>query len=131
MAISGHKSKRFWRGVIGIIVSYAVALQTLFIGFAGSAQAADKGLSAFELCHGLNGVQNTSDSPSGQLGHVVGNHCIFCYAGSNLAVDTSPPRLCHLLNVQVQTVRWPFYIRHLSSSDNYSIAQPRGPPPSA
>jgi hypothetical protein len=52
MAKYGNRSGRLLRRVTGIVVSYAVALQSLFIGFAGSPQpaSADQALPAFELC---------------------------------------------------------------------------------
>jgi hypothetical protein len=134
MAKNGNKSERLRRGVIGIVVSYAVAIQSLLVGFAGILQpaSADESFSAFELCHGLNGAQSAPGAPNGVPGHVGGNHCIFCYAGSHLAAGAPPPpRLYHRLDVEIRTVDWTSNTLRLSFSHNYSIAQPRGPPPSA
>jgi hypothetical protein len=129
----GNKFERLRRRVIGIVVSYAVAIQTLFVGFAGLPlpASADETSPAFELCHGLNGVQDKSGSPGGALGHVGGSHCIFCYAGSHLALGAPPSRLYHRVDVQIRTVDWTLNTRRLSFSHNYLIAEPRGPPPSA
>ena len=133
MAKCGDKSKRLLRPLIGVIVSYAVAIQAILVGFAGLAlpASATENSSAFALCHGLNGVQDAPGSPAGPLGHVGGNHCIFCYAGSQLAVNARPLRLFNHVDIEIRTIDWTLNTRRLSFSYNYSIAQPRGPPLSA
>jgi hypothetical protein len=128
----GSKCGRLRRSVIGIVVSYAVAIQSIITGFPGIAVPvnADENLPALELCHGLNGDQSGPAAPAGLPGHTGGSHCIFCYAGSHLAV-CAPPRLYHHILGDFRTVDWALDTRYLSFSHDYLIAQPRGPPPIA
>jgi hypothetical protein len=64
MAKYGNKSGRLLRRATGIVVSYAIALQSLFIGFAGSPQSAtiDQGLPAFEGCGSITAIPPTEDT---------------------------------------------------------------------
>src|SRR5437660_82721 len=97
MAKYSNKSARMRRCVIAIVISYAVAIQSIIAGFPGIALpgGADENVSVFELCHGLNGDQNLPSTPSGIPGHIGGNHCIFCYAGSHVALGSPPPDVYH------------------------------------
>ena len=77
------KPKRFLRPLIGIVVAYAVAAQSLLIvvgGFYLGANVGDDAL-AVELC--LHDAQDTPELPAGNTGHNSITHCIFCFAGSH------------------------------------------------
>jgi hypothetical protein len=132
MAKSGNKSARLRRSVIGVVVSYAIAIQSIIAGFPGIALAAgaDESLPAFELCHGLNGDQSGPGAPAGLLGRIGGDHCMFCDAGSHIALGAPRLDIYHRVDVDFRTVDWALDRRNLSISYKYSIAQPRGPPPS-
>ena len=127
MFILGARSKRFWRPLIGVVVAYAVAIQSLLIvlgGFALTAHA--NGAPAFALC--LHDTQDASGLPAKSPGHPGCSHCIFCFAGSHHALIGAPRFLSH--RVAAETIDVPsaadkHCVPHLSA---YSIASPRGPP---
>jgi hypothetical protein len=125
------RSVRLWRRVIGVVLSYAVAIQSLFIGFAGSPQPANayERLPAFALC--VHGPQSAPDSSTGAPGHVSGSHCIFCYAGLHLSLAPSPPSLFHRIATEIGNIGRPVVGQRLFRRHEFSIAQPRGPPSSA
>jgi hypothetical protein len=124
-------SKRFWRPLIGVVVAYAVAAQSLLIalgGFALPAHAND-GTPAFELC--LHDTQSTPELPAGNADRSGCTHCIFCFAGSHHAVIGASPAVFHRVHVAVVVVRWMADQSGLPRLRPYSIASPRGPPLSA
>src|SRR5271154_2033176 len=87
------RSKRAWRPLIGIVVAYAMAAQSLLIalgGFSPPAQASD-GAPVFELC--LHDGQGASELPTGNPDHAGCTHCTFCFVGSHSAVVGTPPVL--------------------------------------
>lgn len=124
---AGTNSRRLWRPLIGILVAYSVAAQSLLIaigGFQLIAQA--NGAPALELC--VHDEQDHAPAPAGIPTHPGCNHCIFCFAGSQHAVIGSPPVLFKRLDVafidgaRLVTAQVP----HRLSA--HSIASPRGPP---
>lgn len=121
-------SRGFWRPLIGVVVGYAVAAQSLLIalgGFAVPAHSGDVG-PAFVLC--LHGGQRAPESPARNPDHSQCTHCIFCFAESHHALTGSPPVLFHRVAVETSDVTWAadkHCVPHLSA---YSIASPRGPP---
>lgn len=124
----GRGSKRFWRPLIGVVVAYAVAAQSLLIalgGFTLPAQA-NKSVPAFELC--LHGGQNAPDLPAGNPSHSGCTHCIFCFAGSHHALIGSSPVLFTRVDVEITHAQWAADTRHPPRLSAYSIASPRGPP---
>ena len=127
----GFGSRRFWRPLIGVLVAYAVAAQTLLIvlgGFSLPAQAHD-GAPGFELC--LHDNQGMPDLPAGSPDHSGCTHCIFCFAGSHHAVVGAPPGVFHRAHVEIVEAPWAADKRVLPLLPAHSIASPRGPPPGA
>jgi hypothetical protein len=125
---SGIKSKRLWRPLIGVVVAYAVAAQSLLVvlgGFSLPAQARD-GAPAFELC--LHDGQTAPDLPAGNPGHSGCTHCIFCFAGSHHAVVGAPPVVVQPVYVEIIQARWAADKHALPHFPAHSIASPRGPP---
>ena len=122
------KSRRFLRPLIGVVVAYSVAVQSLLItlgGFTLPAQA-DDGTPASQLC--LHDGQGAPELPTSDPEHAGCTHCIFCFAGSHHAAIGAPPLVCH--RVYVEGVQAPSLgvderLPHLPA---YSIANPRGPP---
>ena len=116
---------RFWRRAVGVVLIYAVVIQSLFLGLAGVAASAstNDGLPAFELC--LNGHQDSPLSPADLPGST---HCIFCFAGTHFA--SAPPPLVSFqrINLEVGDAWWPLENWRLPDFYEYSSAQPRGPP---
>ena len=122
------KSRRFLRPLIGVVVAYSVAAQSLLIalgGFTLPAQA-DDGTPALELC--LHDGQGPPELPAGNPDHTGCTHCIFCFAGSHHAAIGAPPVVCH--RVYVEGVQAPSVgvDERLPRLPAYSIANPRGPP---
>jgi hypothetical protein len=132
MSRLGRWPKRFWRPVIGIVVAYAVATQSLLIALGGFALAAhDSGTApGFELClHG--GAAAAPTLPVNAPIRAPCSHCIFCFAGAHHAVIGSPPALNRNAHVEIVAAASPpsrFDLPHVA---DHSIANPRGPPPRA
>lgn len=121
-------SKRLWRPLLGAVVAYAVAAQSLLIVFGGFALAAraDAGAPGFELC--LHDGQSAPNSSGGAPSHPGCTHCIFCFAGSHHAVAAAPPAFSHRVDVEFVAAPWTSDQRALPRFYAYSIANPRGPP---
>ena len=122
------KSKRFLRPLIGVVVAYAVAAQSLLIALGGFSLPANVGddAPAFELC--LHDAQDAPELPAGNPDHTGCTHCIFCFAGSHHAAIGAAP--VAFRRVHVETVDAPRVAdrQHLPRLPAYSIASPRGPP---
>jgi hypothetical protein len=131
MLILGAISKRLGRPLLGLVVAYAVAAQSLFIAFGGFVQTApaDVGAPGLELC--LHDGQAAPDSSGNTPSHPGCTHCIFCFAGSHHALIGSPPVLVYRLNVEFVDVPRVSDRHALPRVSAYAIARPRGPPLSA
>lgn len=126
----GSASRSFWRPLIGIAVAYAVAVQSLLIalgGFAEPAQA-DQSAAAFELC--LHD-QTAPGLPAGNPVKSGCTHCIFCFAGAHHALIAPAAVLVQRTQAAIVESSWAINRRALPRLAAYSIARPRGPPPSA
>ena len=120
--------KRLWRPLIGVLVAYAVAAQTLLValgGFSLPAHAADTG-PAFEIC--LHDGQSAPDLPASNPDHAACTHCIFCFAGSHHAVVEAPPGVFYRVHVEIIEAPWAADRRVAPLLAAHSIASPRGPP---
>ena len=126
------KFKRFLRPLIGLVVAYAVAAQTLLIALGGFAlpARADDGTPAFELClhDAQEDVQGALEWPAGHRDHSGCTHCIFCFAGSHHAVIGAVPLVFHLVDVEILVAPSVANKSPLPSARAHSIASPRGPP---
>jgi hypothetical protein len=124
----GKVSKRLWRPLIGVVVAYAVAAQSLLIALGGFTLPAHAGNEppAFELC--LHDGQAVPNLPAGIPGHPGCSHCIFCFAGSHHALIGSPPYLFHRVEVEIIGTLRAADKHCLPRLSAYSIASPRGPP---
>jgi hypothetical protein len=122
------KSKRFLRPLIGVVVAYALAAQSLLIvlgGFALPAHAnADP--AAFELC--LHDAQGEGDLPAGTPDQSGCSYCIFCFAGSHHALIQLPPSLYQRVDFEIIDALCMADDRGLPRLSAHSIASPRGPP---
>jgi hypothetical protein len=121
--------KRLWRPLIGVIVAYAVAAQSLLIvlgGFSLPAQTNER-VAAFELC--LHDGQAAPDQPAGNPDRSVGcTHCIFCFAGSHSAVIGAPTVVVQRAYADTGEAPWAADKHALPHFPAHSIANPRGPP---
>jgi hypothetical protein len=126
--IKFRKLERLWRPLIGVIVAYAVAAQSLLIvlgGFPALAQA-DPAAPAFELCHN---DADTPGLPTGTPVHPGCSHCIFCFAGSHHAsLGSSSPDLLHRVDLVAIDAPWIPDGDPLPRLSAHSIASARGPP---
>jgi hypothetical protein len=113
--------KQFWRPLIGVVVAYAVAAQSLLIALGGFSLPAhaDVAVPGFELC--LHDSQGAPALPAEAPAHPGCSHCIFCFAGS-------PPVLFSRVDVAVIDAPWVADKHSLPRLSAYSIASPRGPP---
>jgi hypothetical protein len=123
--------RRFLRPLIGIVVAYAVAAQSLLIavgGFAIPANASD-GAPAFTLC--LHDADNAPSAPAGVPDAAGCSHCIFCFAGAHHAAVTPPPVVVDRARLYVVEAIWVADEHFPPRLAPYTIANPRGPPPRA
>lgn len=124
----GMRSKRLWRPLIGVVVAYALAAQSLLItlgGFALLAHAND-GAPAIELCQ--HDGQATPNLPAKSPDHTGCSHCIFCFAGSHHALVGSPPALFKRIDAEIIDAPLAADKHGPPRPSAYSIASPRGPP---
>jgi hypothetical protein len=132
MMIEFGRFDRFWRPLIGGVVAYAVAAQTLLIALGGFTLPAnaDGGTPAFALC--LHDTQldakGTSGLPARNPDQSECTHCIFCFAGSHHVVIRAAPFVCHRVHVKTVDVQRVADRQRLPRLPAYSIASPRGPP---
>jgi hypothetical protein len=127
MLKSGMRGKTLWRPLIGVIVAYAVAAQSLLIALGGFAPAANAQTApAFAICH--HDGQNAPELPAGNSDRDSCTHCIFCFAGSHVAIAGTPPELSRRVDVEIVDALWVADKQHLPRLPAYSIASPRGPP---
>ena len=122
------KSKRFLRPLIGVIVAYAVAAQSLLIiALGGSSVPVNVGddAPAFELC--LH-TQDATELPAGNPDHTNCADCIFCFAGSHHAAIGMAPVGFHRVNIAMVVVPWLGETSGLRWLTRHTIASPRGPP---
>jgi len=128
MVKPGSGYRRFWRPLIGIVVAYAVAAQSLLIALGGlnlTAHASEL-QPGFELC--LHGSQGVPDLPIGTPGGPGCTHCVFCFAGSHHALVGSPPVAFVRVGGGIIDAPWIADKHALPRLAAYSIASPRGPP---
>ncbi|MGD0421503.1 MAG: hypothetical protein ABSA68_18290 [Xanthobacteraceae bacterium] len=120
--------KQFWRPLIGVVVAYAVAAQSLLIALGGFSLPAhaDVAVPGFELC--LHDSQGAPALPAEAPAHPGCSHCIFCFVGSHHALIGSPPVLFSRVDVAVIDAPWVADKHSLPRLSAYSIASPRGPP---
>jgi hypothetical protein len=123
----GVKSERFLRPLIGVVVAYAVAVQSLLIAVGGFSLPthASEGAPTIELC--LHGADGAPLLPAGNPDHSACTHCIFCFAGLHHAVIKASPAVFHRVAVTI-VVPLTADTHGLPPSPPYSIGSPRGPP---
>jgi hypothetical protein len=112
--------------LIGIVVAYAVAAQSLLIAIGGFQSIAHAdGAPAFELCvHDAQGAPPPADTP----GHAGCSHCIFCFAGAHHGVIGSAQILLTRVSVSIVDGAQLAAAQVPPRLPAHSIASPRGPP---
>jgi hypothetical protein len=121
-------SRRLLRALIGVVVAYAVAAQSLLIALGGFSLAAHAAQSApaLELC--LHDSQALPEVPASNPDHSGCTYCIFCFAGSHHAALEAAPTVFHRVRVETFDTPWVAHRQHLPGPTAYAIASPRGPP---
>jgi hypothetical protein len=120
--------KRFWWSLIGVVVAYAIAAQSLLIvvaGFSPLAQA-NENSPGFQLC--VHDSQGVSELPADNSDHTGCTHCIFCFAGSQHAMIGAPVVGFQRVYVEVVDTSWVADRHTIHRLPAHSIANPRGPP---
>src|SRR6476659_5444926 len=119
--------KRLWRPFLGVVVAYAIAIQSLLIVLGGFAPAAqiDTAVTGLELCHqdAQAPVEVPAKNPDPGCAH-----CFFCFAGAYHAVISTAPAVFHRVNVAIVVVSWPGDSSGPRRLARDTIASPRGPP---
>jgi hypothetical protein len=128
---SGVGPKRFLRPLIGVVVAYAVAAQSLLIALGGFTLPAHAGGdAAVEFC--LHDAQRDAGDvpnvPAGNSDHAPCTHCIFCFAGPHHAVIGGSAPLVHRVDIVILLTPPPVDKSPRPSIPAYSIPNPRGPP---
>jgi hypothetical protein len=119
---------RLLRPLVGIVVAYAVATQSLLIALGGFALAAptDQTPPAIVLCH--HEEQGPAELPNGNSPHAGCTHCLFCFAGAHVAVIGAQPVLLHRLGAELSDALAAVDDQYVPGLPPHSIAEPRGPP---
>lgn len=131
VAKCGKSFGRPWRGILGVFVSYAIAIQSLFIVLTGYpvSATADQASPFFQLC--LNGSKTAPGSPEEVPGHVGHDGCMLCFAQPNPAPCGAPLEGFFRIDVETGCILETVDAERVGPFFPYSIARPRGPPFSA
>jgi hypothetical protein len=125
---------------VGVLAAYAIAMQSLLIAIGAAAlpvQAADQSADAhafpaYVICEHA-GQPAPQDAPGLPAPDQIGfEHCVFCFAGTHVAVLASPmlPPF-HVVGVTVRVADWNADRSLRPNPAAYAIARPRGPPAQA
>jgi hypothetical protein len=123
------KSRLFWRRLVSAVAIYALALQPLLLAIAGtqSAQAAALGeITLSQLC--LHDSDGSPVSPSDQQQYPTDHRCVQCLGSAVYFIDAPHVVTVAPIDHQFRKLRHAGLGLRLSSSSQYSIACPRGPP---
>jgi hypothetical protein len=120
-------AKRLWRPFLGVVVAYAVAMQSLLLVLGGFAPAAqiDSAVSGLELCH--QDIQAPIEAPAKNSDQGCA-HCVFCFAGAHHAMISTASTVFHRVNVVMVALPWLGDRSGLTRQARYTNASPRGPP---
>jgi hypothetical protein len=128
---ASSKPRLFWRRLVGAVAIYALVMQPLLLTVAGTqlAQASSLDEVTFaQLC--LHNADGSPVAPADQQKHPH-HHCLQCFSGAFHLLDAPQLVTVASANREFRTLRQSGRGFRLSSSSQYSIACPRGPPFSA
>jgi hypothetical protein len=129
---ASSKLRLFWRRLVGAVAIYALVMQPLLLTVAGTqlAQASVLDEVTFaQLC--LHNADGSPVAPADQQKHPAHHHCLQCFSGAFHLLDAPQPVTVASADREFRTLRQSGRSFRLSSSSQYSIARPRGPPLSA
>jgi hypothetical protein len=107
-------------------------MQPLLLAVVGTQLANAAALEDFslsQLC--LHATDGSPVAPADQTKHPADNHCLLCFSGAFHLLDAPRPVTAASVNPEFSKVRQSAHPLRLSSFSQYSVARPRGPPPSA
>ena len=115
--------RRLWRPFLGVVVAYAIAIQSLLLVLGGFAPAAqiDSGVTGLELCH--QDAQAPVEVPAKNSDQVCA-HCIFCFARAHHAVISTARAAFHRVKVAMVVVSWRGHTPRPRRLIRYTIAIP-------
>jgi hypothetical protein len=120
---------RFWRRLVSAAAIYVLVMQPLLLGVVGPqlAQASAPGdFSLSALC--LHQADGSPAAPSDRQKHPAHNHCLFCFSGAFQLLDAPGPAAICSVGPEFRKVRQSTHPLRLTSSTQYLVARPRGPP---
>jgi hypothetical protein len=126
---ASSKLRQFWRKLIGAVAIYGLVMQPLLLTVAGTqlAQASVLDQVTFaELC--LHNADGSPVAPADQQKHPAHHHCLQCFAGAFHLLDASQPLTIASADREFRKLHQSGRGFRLSSSSQYSVARPRGPP---
>jgi hypothetical protein len=122
----------FGRRLVSAAAIYALVTQPLLLAVLGAASAqasiVDE-VSLSQLC--LHQTDGSPVTPVDQQRHIADNHCFLCFAGAFHFLDAPYPTTACLVDPKAAELHQSVYPLRLTSSSQYSVARPRGPPLSA
>jgi hypothetical protein len=115
-----------------MLAIYALVMQPLLLTIAGSQSAQASLLDEVtfsQLC--LHNADGSPVAPSDQTKHPAHQHCLQCFSGAFLLLDAPQTVTIASADREFRKLRHSGRALRLSSSSQYSVARPRGPPLSA
>ena len=122
----------FWRRLLGMLAIYALVMQPLLLTVAGSQPAQASVLDQVtyaQLC--LHNADDGPVAPADQQKHPAHDHCLQCFSGAFHLLNVPQPVTVAFADREFRKLRQSEHPLRLSSSPQYSVASPRGPPLSA
>jgi len=111
-----------------MLAIYALVMQPLLLTIAGS-QPAQASVLDTELC--LHNADGGPVAPTDQQKHSADDHCLQCFSGAFHLLNVPQPVTGTLTDREFRKLRQSGRPLRLSSSSQYSVGSPRGPPLSA
>jgi hypothetical protein len=122
------KLRLFWRRLVGAVAIYALMMQPLLLtvtaGQLAQASALDE-ITLSQLCqHQANG---SPIAPADQK-HPARQHCLQCFSAAFILLGAPQPVTVASADREFRKLRLSGRSLRLSSTSQYSVARPRGPP---
>ncbi|HLX16272.1 MAG TPA: hypothetical protein VKS24_13845 [Bradyrhizobium sp.] len=106
-------------------------MQPLLLAVVGPQLAQASALDDFSISALCLHQTDGSPAPSDQQKHPAHSHCLLCFSGAFHILDAPGPITVSSTSPEFRKVRQSTHPLRLTSSSQYSVARPRGPPFSA
>jgi hypothetical protein len=126
------RSGRSWRSLIAVAVGYSFLIQSFLVGLAGAhgvATVTDNRMPGFELC--LSSGHGAPLTPDKSADRDVAEHCTLCLSGTDVSLAQRPQSPFQYIGFEAGRVWYVADNWREPQSARFSVARPRGPPPSA